>query len=336
MKFHLFVMGTKSGSYHDILDQMQAAEELGYDAVVLAERHFRHSELLSPSPFCLAAAIAARTKRIRIGLAARILTLDHPLRIAEDAATLDVLSGGRLDFGATRASLDEECHNVFRSPIDESRSRFQEALEIIVGAWTQDRFSYPGRHYCIPEVSVFPRPIQKPHPPISLVTVSPESLKFAAGRHYSAIIGATRFLPELQEAVLSYRNAYAAAGLNGSRGGLCINRFIYVSDTDEHARREIEAPFLAFIEERAPDLRRVLVRKYGSAERFSFERFREDFCIFGSPDTVATRIGQLQAGLGMTNLLCTLNFVTLEHALCLRSMELFAREVMPRQEVMAA
>jgi alkanesulfonate monooxygenase SsuD/methylene tetrahydromethanopterin reductase-like flavin-dependent oxidoreductase (luciferase family) len=335
MKFGLFIMGTKSGSYHDILDQTQHAEELGYDAVVMGERHFRHSDLLSPSPFCMAAAVAARTKRIRIGLAARILALDHPLHIAEDAATLDVLSGGRLDFGATRASIDEECHDVFRSPIEESRSRFQEALEVIVGAWTQDRFSYQGQHYCIPEVSVFPKPAQKPHPPISLVAVSAETLGFAAERGYSAVIGAIRSLPELQETVQSYWNIYRAAGHNGSRAELCINRFIYVSDTDEQARREIEAPFRAFIEERAPDLRGALVNKYGGGGQFSFERFREDFCIFGSPDTVAARIRQLRESLGMTNLLCTLNFITLDHALCLRSMELFAREVMPRPEVSA-
>ena len=333
MKFRLFMMGTKSGSYHDILDQIQAAEELGYDAAVLAERHFRHSDLLSPSPFCLAAAVAARTKRIRIGLAARILALDHPLHVAEDAATLDVLSGGRLDFGAARAGLDQECHNVFRSPMEESRNRFQEALDVIVGAWTQDRFSYQGQHYRIPEVSVFPKPLQKPHPPISLVTVSPESLEFAASRGYSAVIGAIRSLPELQDTVRSYRNAYYAAGHNGSGGDLSINRFIYVSDTDDQARREIEQPFLTFIEERAPDLKSALIKKYGGAESFGFERFREDFCIFGSPDTVSTRIKQLREGLGITNLLCTLNFITLDHALCLRSMELFAREVMPRPEL---
>jgi alkanesulfonate monooxygenase SsuD/methylene tetrahydromethanopterin reductase-like flavin-dependent oxidoreductase (luciferase family) len=322
-------MGTRSGGYHDILDQVQYAEELRFDTVVLGERHFRHGDLLYPSPFNMAAAFAVRTHRIRIGIAARILSLDHPLHIAEDAATLDVLSGGRLDFGATRASLDEECHAVFRSPIDESRSRFKESLEIIVKAWTEEQFSYDGLHYKIPHVSVYPKPSQKPHPPISIVAVSLETLVFAAEMGYSAIIGAIGSIPELRKKVQSYWNVFQKNGHNEMRDGLKINRFIYVSDADEKAQREIEGAFMDFIKNRAPDLKTALILKYGGEENFSFDCFADDFCVFGSPETVILRIKELAEKVDLRYLLCSLNFITLDHALCIKSMELFAKEVMP-------
>ena len=329
MKFGLFVMGTRNGSYHDILDQVEHAEELGFGAVVLGERHFRHGNLLYPSPFSMAAAFAARTSRIRIGMAARILALDHPLHIAEDAATLDVLSEGRLEFGATRASLDDECHHVFRSPLQQSRSRFEEALEIIVRAWSEEQFSYEGLYYNIPQVSVYPKPRQKPYPPISLVTVSPETLSFAAEKGYSAIIGAIRSLPELKETAESYRKILQEASHNGTGAGLTINRFIYVSDTDDKACSEIEKPFMDFMTNHAPDLKGSITRKYGNLENFTFERFINDFCLFGSPDTVTSRIKEFADQVDLSYLLCSLNYITLDHALCIKSMELFAEEVIP-------
>lgn len=322
-------MGTRFGSYQSILDQVQYAEELGFDAAVLGERHFRHADLLYPSPFSVAAAFAAKTTRIRIGMAGRILSLDHPIHIAEDAATVDVLSGGRLEFGATRASLDGECHSVFRSPIDESRSRFREALNIIVKAWTEEQFSYQGMHYKIPEVSVYPKPRQKPHPPISLVAVAPETLAFAAEKGYSAVIGAIRSLRELEEAADSYRGFLRETDHNGTDVELKVNRFIYVSDTDEKARGEMEGPFTDFIENHAPDLKAALIMKYGSEENFSFDRFVSDFCVFGSPETVTLRVKEMAGRVKLNNLLCSLNFITQDHSLCIRSMELFAKEVMP-------
>jgi alkanesulfonate monooxygenase SsuD/methylene tetrahydromethanopterin reductase-like flavin-dependent oxidoreductase (luciferase family) len=328
MKFSLFIMGTRDGSYHDILDQMVYAEELGFNAVVMGERHFRHGNLLFSSPLSLASALAARTERIRIGTAARVLSLDHPIHIAEDAATLDILSGGRLDFGVTRASLDEESHVAFHAPIDETRHRFRESIEIIVRAWTEEKFSYNGQFYQIPEVSVYPKPLQKPHPPISVVAVSDETLAFSADNGYSAITGAIRSTLELEQtAKLYYDNLIE--NNNGLDAELIINRFIYVADTDEIAGREMEQPFMEFIKYRAPDLKAALIRKYGGEEYLSFDRLRNDFCLFGSPETVTNGISELSGKIGIDHLLCTMNFVTQSHSLCINSTELFVREVLP-------
>jgi alkanesulfonate monooxygenase SsuD/methylene tetrahydromethanopterin reductase-like flavin-dependent oxidoreductase (luciferase family) len=132
----------------------------------------------------------------------------------------------------------------------------------------------------------------------------------------------------LRETSRSYRNHRDDAGFDAASEALSINRFVYVSDDDARARREIEGPFMTFIAQHAPDLKAALHEKYNGA--FHYERFVSDFCIFGSPATVASRMRQLQTELGTSYLLCSLNLITLDHQLCLRSMELMATEVMPQ------
>jgi alkanesulfonate monooxygenase SsuD/methylene tetrahydromethanopterin reductase-like flavin-dependent oxidoreductase (luciferase family) len=327
----LFVLGAEAATHRDVVAQACLAEELGFANVLLAERHLTHGRLLHPSPFVLVAAIAARTSTIRIGTAGRILSLDHPIRVAEDAATLDVLSGGRLELGVTRASLDGEAHAAFASPPDTSHGRFAEALEILVTALSQESFSYDGEHFQIPQVSVFPRPLQRPHPPISIVAVSRERLLFAAEHGYAPVLGALATAEDLQDAFALYYRTLAAAGYNG---GLepTVNRFVYISETDESARNEMEQAFARFIADFAPDLRAALEARYGSGP-VDYDRVVEDFCLFGSPATVAARILELREVVGVRRLLVTVNFPTLELDLCLRSMELFASEVLPAVNV---
>ena len=154
-------------------------------------------------------------------------------------------------FGVTRASLDTEAHLAFDSPIDTSKERFAEALEILVKALSEESFSYSGAHFEVPKVSVFPKPVQRPHPPISIVAVSRERLLFAAARGYPPILGALSTPAELHDAFEAYHRAAASAGHNG---GLepTVNRFVYVSTSDESARTEMEKPFAEFIASLAP------------------------------------------------------------------------------------
>jgi alkanesulfonate monooxygenase SsuD/methylene tetrahydromethanopterin reductase-like flavin-dependent oxidoreductase (luciferase family) len=336
LRIGTFVMGTRGGDYAEMLEQAVRCEELGFDAVVLAERHFRHAPLLYPSPLPVGAAIAARTERIRIGTAGRILSLDHPIHVAEDSATLDVLSDGRLDFGITRASLDEEAHVAFSSPLEESSGSFTEALEIIRRAWTEDSFNFEGEYFSVPEVSVQPKPVQRPHPPLYVVAVSPARLEFASREGINAYIGAIRTPTELAATAATYREGLAAAGHDAAAHTLSVNRFIYVSDDDERARSEFERPFAELMHERAPDLKAALVAKYGGVEGLTFDRMLADFCICGGPETVAARLREVIAATATPYLLATLNFATLDHDLCLRSMELFASEVMAALEPSAA
>jgi alkanesulfonate monooxygenase SsuD/methylene tetrahydromethanopterin reductase-like flavin-dependent oxidoreductase (luciferase family) len=327
LRVDLFVLSGRSTTQADIVEQACLAEELGFDAVLLAERHLRHGRLFHPAPFVLVAMIAARTSVLRVGTAGRILTLDHPIRVAEDAATLDVLSGGRLELGLTRASLDTEAHEAFDSPVDRTEERFTEAFEILVRALSEDRFSYDGAHFTIPEVSVFPRPVQLPHPPISIVAVTRERLLFAAERGYRPILGALARVDELEDAFATFFDRARAAGHNGGLDPT-LNRFVYVSDTDESARREMEEPFVEFIADYAPDLKAALEARYGEGP-VDYDRVVEDFCLFGSASTVAERLLELRERVGLKRLMATLNFPTVEHELCLASMRRFATEVMP-------
>jgi alkanesulfonate monooxygenase SsuD/methylene tetrahydromethanopterin reductase-like flavin-dependent oxidoreductase (luciferase family) len=326
----LFVMGTDGGSYPDILDQAVLAERCGFDSIVLAERHLRHADLLCPSPFEVGAAIAARTERVRVGVAGRILALDHPLHVAEAAATLDVLSDGRLDFGATRASLDDEAHRAFSSPADLAEGRFVEALEVIQAAWTRESFSYTGEHFRVPELSVEPKPLQSPCPPIYIVAVSDRRLAFAARRGLNVYVGAIRTPPELAATAASFEESLAAAGNGAGHPTFSVNRFVYVSDTDARAAAEFEDPLMRLMHERAPDLKGALIAKYGDVAELTFDRFLTDFAVVGGPETVTRRLEEVIAATGTDYLLLTVNFVTMRHELCVRSMELLAAEVLPR------
>src|SRR5262249_62303289 len=150
MKIGLYATGAASTSYRSLLDQVQYADEAGFGSVWLRERHFHTDDQCRnffSSPFIAASYIAARTKRIRIGLGARILPLDHPIHIAEDAATVDVISKGRLDFGIARIGENQLYQSAFGITAEDTRGRFEEALDVIVGAWTTPGFSYEGKHF---------------------------------------------------------------------------------------------------------------------------------------------------------------------------------------------
>ena len=163
MDFGIFTMfSTREGLsqaqvFQEWLGLVQVAEESGVDTLWLGESHFRPQRAVLASPLVGASAVAARTKRIRVGTAVTLLPLHHPLECAEQAATADVLSGGRLEFGVGRGSIPSQFHG-FRVPLAENRARFDEALEIIRLAWTKERFSYRGAFYQVEEIAVVPRP----------------------------------------------------------------------------------------------------------------------------------------------------------------------------------
>src|SRR6202795_4457188 len=163
MKFGLFFQaperaGVAHGErYAEMFELIALAESLGFDVAWLGQIHFGGAFSLISNPLMVVPAIAARVPRIRIGTAVVLLPLHHPLSCAEQAATADLLSGGRLEFGVGRGSIPSQFHG-FRVPVAENRARFDEALEIIRLAWTRGRFSYSGTFYQIEDVDVVPKP----------------------------------------------------------------------------------------------------------------------------------------------------------------------------------
>src|SRR5262245_12462345 len=180
MKFGLFFQASERAGqshaerYREMIDLIALAESLGFDTAWMAELHFGGAFSLLSNPLMLVPAIAARTRAIRIGTAVTLLPLHHPLSVAEEAATADILSGGRLEFGVGRGSIPTQFHG-FRVPVEENRARFDEALRIIRLAWTEERFTYRGAFHDIENISVVPKPFQRPHPPIRVGVHTPES-----------------------------------------------------------------------------------------------------------------------------------------------------------------
>src|SRR5499427_5215850 len=180
MRFGLFFQAPESPGrthaerYGEMLDLIAFGESLGFDVAWLAEIHFGGAFSLLSNPLMAVPVIAQRTRRIRIGTAVTLLPLHHPLSCAEQAATADLLSGGRLEFGVGRGSIPTQFHG-FRVPVAENRARFDEALDIIRLAWTQERFSYDGQFHKIENLAVTPRPVQVPHPPLRVAVHSEES-----------------------------------------------------------------------------------------------------------------------------------------------------------------
>lgn len=329
MKLSILLMGDRTATYHDMAAQVRRADELGYLAVWLAERHLANGDLLWPSPRIVAAYLAAQTRRIRIGLAACVLPFHHPLQVAADALSLDVLSQGRFDLGVTRGSMDDAAHAAFGVTREEARLRFDEQLAILELACRGEPFSYRGRWYELDRAVAGPPPVQRPRPPFHVVANSPTSLDAAAAAGLPVFLNGALGVEALAGTAARYAAGAAAAGHAPRGDALLVNRFVFVGESDAAAHRLMRDAFLEFLERRAPDLRGFLARAYGAAG-LDYEFLAREICIFGDAAHCAERLLELRRRAAVDHVLCTFNLITLDHHLCVESMERFAREVMPR------
>src|ERR1043165_7085768 len=212
MEFPPVSEGGDVAAFDQALDEVEAAERYGLDAIWLAELHGAPERSVLSSPMMMASAIAARTSRIKIGIAVQVLPLSHPLRLAEEAATIDQISQGRLIYGIGRSGV-VRTYEDYGISYAESRERFAETREILKQAWTEPAFSYEGKYYSFNRVSVTPKPYQKPYPELRMAAATPDTFP-QIGRLGLPIFVAVRQGPfgQLAERIKSYREAYAAAG----------------------------------------------------------------------------------------------------------------------------
>ncbi|HVM95055.1 MAG TPA: LLM class flavin-dependent oxidoreductase, partial [Candidatus Acidoferrales bacterium] len=198
--------------YKDSLAQIELADRVGFHTVWAVEHHFLVEFAYLSAPEVFLAAAAARTKNIRIGHGVVLLPhkFNHPIRVAERVAALDLISDGRVEFGTGRSSQYEQ--EGFEIDTTVSRDMWQESLEIIPRMWTEDPFEYVGRFVKIPARSVIPKPLQRPHPPIWMAATSPTSWEIA-GRNGIGILGLTIFVsvPQLEERIRAYKAALREA-----------------------------------------------------------------------------------------------------------------------------
>ena len=330
--------GSTNDAFQTSFALIDAAEQLGVESVWLAEYHFNPGRVLS-APVTVGAAIAARTRNIRIGMAVQCLPLGHPIRLAEEAATLDQISGGRLEFGVGRGTFPN-VHEGYNVPFAESRGRFVETLEIIKRAWTQDAFSFDGDYYQCRDLCVEPKPVQQPHPPIRVGITSAESFPITGEMGYPILINPSRVFAfgELAEPIAAYRRAWQDAGHPGEpEVGLRVP--VYVAATEEQAYQDPRegALFMA---------RRLGERVAGYADYggttgdwgtegsrilgMDYDDWLRDKVAYGTPEQVTRRLRQLQADLDLTQIIYEIDLGNqLPYELQLNSLRLFNEQVAP-------
>lgn len=326
--------------FAEVLEEISYAEELGFDSVWVPEHHFATPGLLG-NPIPLVAAVSQRTRRIKLGIAAIVLPFQHPLRIAEDTALLDVLSNGRLLLGAGRGWQVPE-FQAFQIDQSDSRAMFMESVEIIRKAWTEDCFSHEGKFWKFEDVSVFPKPVQKPHPPMYWTVVTPGSYELA-GRLGFPVIRSLNFvsLNTVEEGTRLYAEQMRQAGKTLEDVDMPLTVKVYVAPTDEEARRDSLSNVQWFYRRLASFLPGAPGRPRPQAgyeqypdrpelvaEAAADNPWEWGACV-GSPETVL-RSMQAYSGRAYTNhWLAWMRIGELEHRQVMRSMELFAKHVMP-------
>lgn len=345
MELGIFMEETRPGisqaaAFREKLELADATEAWGLDGVWLGELHFSPARSVLSAPIVLASAVATRTRRIRIGTAVQVLPLNHPLRIAEEVATLDHLSEGRVEFGIGRSGAPRT-YDVFGIPYEESQARFQEALTIILEAWKGEPFSYEGKFYRVDKATVAPRPYQVPHPPLRMAATTGETFPRVGAMGLPIWVGLrTMDLPELEGHVAAYRRAWREAGHTGG-GSVSLRIPIYAAATEQDALERPRESIMYYFRRQAEFALAAVGRAgAGPAERrraqaerlaaLSYEEILRSRVVFGTAGRLIDRLADLRERLGLTCVAAELNpggLIPAEQVR--RTLDILAHEVRP-------
>ncbi len=338
MKFGLFYDfdiqkgATQAETFERGFNQVEASERMGVDSIWLAEVHFSPYSVLS-SPLIVASSVATRTERVRIGLAVQVLPLTNPLRVAEEAATVDQISKGRLDFGVGRSGLTRY-YKGYNIDYSESSARFLEAMDVITKAWNDEPFSHEGEFYSFHNVNVEPKPYQGLHPPIRVAAASAETFSMVGKLGYPIFISTNSDEPELMDRLKLYRDALREAGHPDS-GDVLLRIPAYVSESAENARSEPEASTTYMIGYTAAQIASAPNQETADRLRrladISYEEVLRHKVMYGTPEEVVERIQRYQEELGISGLVLEMNYGgQIPNELVLRSIRQLTEKVMPQ------
>ena len=345
MKFDIFYQlpcadtQEPSHRYRELIEEAVEAEKLGFDTVWLAEVHFAPRFSIMPAPMMLLAAIAERTSRLRLGLAVNLLPLHHPIRLAEEAAMLDVLSNGRLEFGAGRGAFPIN-YQGYGVAMETSRELFEEELEIVKLAWREKRVHFSGKFFSIDGTEVIPKPLQQPHPPIRLAANSAETFAYAGENGYPIFAGGpVNPIPVLGDRLPIYRRAVETAGHGLPDDWLAAALMVFAGESRAAVRATIEPSLRNYFSvvsgiiepqslapEHTAEFERVRERLRG----LQYEQVDQLMGIFGDPAYCRERITELRERFGFSRLVNWFEIGGLAgHQQTLSSMRLFAEKVIP-------
>jgi len=354
VKFGLFTIVpwheslTQEQALREALEQIELADQLGLDEVWLGEHRFSRHGLLS-GIWSFLGQVAARTKRIRIGTAVVVLPLHNPILVAEEAAMVDILSGGRLNFGIGAGYQRQEFDGV-GVDIDESRERFSEAVDVIIKAWTEERLTYHGKYTNVDDLWVLPKPLQKPYPPLfQAVSTSPASVEFAASRQIQVIAGGpTDIMGQAPQVIKMWREKMDQFGHAHAHLDPPMAKAIYVAPTMEEAENDpigledFSSRILQSVGNTGAPIGMPMDKNGNIAKGYEHwanrqqDRDRRDDPghaglppLRGTPEVVVERLRQTQEA-GINHVFGAFGFPGLPHEKVMRSIELFATQVMPK------
>lgn len=330
--FHLYSLPpwlTEREVVHGELEQGIWAEELGFDSVWVAEHSARVYGIIGTAQVALAA-LAARTGRIRIGTAVTRIPLHHPLHLAEDLAYLDVLSDGRFIWGIGKG-YDPLEFASYAVPYDERDERWEEGVDIVLRAWTDGAICYEGKYFHIPQTELFPKPVQRPHPPVYLmVSRSDSSVEYAARRLWPVVFGQGPDWDDTKHKMELYRETALNAGHSPQQVEETLQKCaqlkqVHVAATMEQAREEYREGLMWYFQTSANRTMFGFKREVQPYEYYLHHRN----VMVGSPEDLVKTIADFRAYTGVNNILCWFNCGGPPREQVRRSMELFAAKVMP-------
>lgn len=325
MKFGMFIIGDNDPSlnknlnayYDEMLEQVTWAETLGYECFWFGEHHFDFFGVIPAPPVILSLA-AKYTKKIRLGVAVCLLPYRNPLLVAEEYAMVDVLSDGRLDFGIGRGTPPELAGFGVK---EDNRDLLIESLEVVEQAWREGKITYKGKYHRFDGVGMNVLPVQKPTPPVFLAALSPGSYK-VAGERGLPILGipyaSCKTIAEMKEKITGYKETLAASGHKPDRYEVVQCFHAHVAESDKEAEKNAREPMSLYYSHRL----QIRPRTYD-------ELYKERMIMVGDPGRCIEQIEEIRET-GTNYIMFLMHFAAMGQERILKSMEIMAREVMPR------
>ena len=326
--------------YRETLGQIEHADEMGFDIYSTIDHHFSQEFGISANPLALFCAAAQQARRIRFRTALHVLPSKNPMELAGQIAAADIMTGGRLECGVGRGHA--WLYHGLGIPIIEAKPRYEEALEILLRAWTEERFSYQGQFWQIHNARVVPRPLQRPHPPILVGWTSDSSSEFAGIHGYGLLLAPVFPFAALARGVAIYREACAK---HGHTPHLIYLRPIYLGNDPAQIRLECESYLLNFLAYDSKPIELICHSKeeleqagygfYATVTREIFtklsydELVEQEWAFVGTPAQVIDKIAELQDKAGITEFDIVASYGNMPHGQVLKQQELFAQHVIP-------